>query len=176
MTLARRHVLALAGGGLIGPAAVRPSFAVGTRAIEMRGTARGERVWFTPIGLAVAPGTTVRFSNRDPANSHTATAYHPGLFGRPRRIPDRAVPWDSGFLLPGESFDVTLHRPGVYDFYCIPHEQAGMVGRIVVGRPADQGWQQVGDSVAGLPEAALNAFPDVGDILAAGHIDPRHGP
>lgn len=176
MTLTRRHVLALAGGSLLGPAAARPSFAASPRTIEMRGTARGERVWFTPIGLAVAPGTTVRFSNRDPANSHTATAYHPSLFGRPRRIPDRAVPWDSGFLLPEESFDVTFHDPGVYDFYCIPHEQAGMVGRIVVGRPADQGWQNASDSVADLPEAALKAFPPVSDILAAGHIDPRQGP
>ena len=37
--------------------------------------------------------------------------------------------------MPGESFAVELTEPGVYDYYCIPHEHAGMVGRIVVGGP-----------------------------------------
>ena len=37
--------------------------------------------------------------------------------------------------MPGESFEVELTEPGVYDYFCIPHEHAGMVGRIVVGGP-----------------------------------------
>lgn len=65
--------------------------------IEMRGTARGERIWYNPIGLAVAPGTALRLVNRDPVNSHTATAYHPELFDRPALIPDGAAPWNSEF-------------------------------------------------------------------------------
>jgi len=36
-------------------------------------------------------------------------------------------------LQPGEHFDLTLSVPGVYDYFCAPHEQAGMVGRLVVG-------------------------------------------
>ena len=27
---------------------------------------------------------------------------------------------------------------GVYDYFCAPHEMAGMVGRIIVGRPGAQ--------------------------------------
>lgn len=169
----RRHVLALGGGGLAALAA--PSLlranSPGVEVIEMSGTARGEHVWFKPQGLAVAPGTTLRFVNRDPGNSHTATAYHPDLYGRPLRIPQGARPWDSGFLLPGEEFEVTLERPGVYDFYCLPHEMAGMVGRIVVGQPDAPGFEDASLEAGDLPEAALAAFPPVEEILAAGHIE-----
>ena len=33
----------------------------------------------------------------------------------------------------GESFEHTFTAEGVYHYYCIPHEGAGMVGAIVVG-------------------------------------------
>lgn len=170
----RRHILALGGGGLAtllaAPSLVRAA-SPAAEVIEMSGTARGEHVWFRPQGLAVAPGTTLRFVNLDPGNSHTATAYHPNLFGRPRRIPEKASPWDSGFLLPDEEFEATLEQPGVYDYYCLPHEMAGMVGRIVVGRPEDPGWEGPSGNPADLHEAALSAFPPVEAILAAGRID-----
>lgn len=90
------------------------------------------------------------------------------------RIPERAEPWDSGFLVnPGSHFEVTLTVPGVYDYFCAPHEAAGMVGRIVVGRPVGPGglpfdyfkgrpgtggWKLV-------PRAAQEAFPSVNDIM-----------
>ena len=137
----------------------------------MSGTSRGEHVWFRPKGLAVSAGTTLRFVNRDPGNSHTATAYHPDLFGRPRRIPGAATPWDSGFLLPDETFEVTLEELGVYDYYCQPHEMAGMVGRVVVGEPGDAGWEDEAATSSDLPAAALAAFPPVEDILASGRVD-----
>lgn len=115
----------------------------------------------------------MHFVNRDPVNSHTATAYHPELFDRPARIPDGAAPWNSDFLLPDESFEVTLEVPGVYDYYCLPHEMAGMVGRIVVGRPSDLGWHGVAQDTDDLPEAALRAFPTVEAILDQSRIDPE---
>lgn len=121
----------------------------------------GSDVWFDPIGLWVAPGASVTWINgTDQANTHTTTAYHPANNHRPLRIPDGAEPWDSGYVLPGEQFTVTLKAEGVYDYFCQPHELAGMVGRIVVGRPAP------GDP-EGLPVApeAQRAFPSVEDIL-----------
>ncbi len=169
----RRHMLALGGGGLAtlaAPSLLRAA-SPAVEVIEMSGTARGEHVWFRPQGLAVAPGTTLRFVNLDPGNSHTATAYHPDLFERPLRIPEGAAPWDSGFLMPDETFEVALEQPGVYDYYCLPHEMAGMVGRIVVGRPGDPGWEEASEEGGDLPEAALAAFPSVEEILAAGRID-----
>lgn len=80
------------------------------------------------------------------------------------------MPWDSGFLLPEESFEVRLDHPGVYDYYCIPHEHAGMVGRIVVGRPGDDGWQGASATSDDLPDVALSGFPDVDAILNAGRV------
>ncbi len=133
--------------------------------IAMEGTSGGARVWFRPMGLLIQPGQTVRWTNKDAGNSHTATAYHPSLYGKTQRIPDGATPWDSGFLLPGESFSVTLTTPGVYDYYCLPHEHAGMVGRIIVGQPAAQGWQTRAGADQGLPEIALKAFPPVALIM-----------
>jgi plastocyanin len=147
--------------------------------IEMRSDTLGSRVWFDPLGLHVEPGTTMRWIVRE--NVHTTTAYHPQNDHHSLRIPERATPWDSGFLVrPGAHFDVTLVEPGVYDYYCAPHEAAGMVGRIVVGRPlgpggepfdywvgklGTRGWQHV-------PDAARSAFPTVERILVERRVRP----
>lgn len=170
MRPSRRVVLALWGGviaTLLSPARLR---AGPVETVAMHGTARGERVWFAPRGLAVAPGMTIRFVNRDPGNSHTATAYHPSVLDRVRRIPMAAAPWDSGFLLPGESFEVTLTAPGVYDFYCQPHEPMGMAGRIVVGGPETPGWEGPVADTADVTQELLAALPAVEAILAEGRI------
>ena len=102
------------------------------------------------------------------ANVHTSTAYHPANDGHSLRIPTAAEPWDSGYLVePGDQFEIILTVPGVYDYFCTPHEMAGMVGRIIVGEPsgpgalpfdyfqgdpAAQGWSAV-------PPPAQAAFP-----------------
>jgi plastocyanin len=167
--IADRRSVIVAGGlllagrfaGLAGEAA-----AAGSAEIVMRGNADGSRVWFDPIGLHVEPGSTVRWINRDRGNSHTATAYHPRVMNRPQRIPAGAEPWDSDYLLPDEAFSVTLTLPGVYDFYCVPHEHAGMVGRVVVANPAEPGWPDGADmGREPLPEIAANAFPTVEEVL-----------
>tara|TARA_R110002051_G_scaffold48299_4_gene95144 strand:+ start:10184 stop:10705 length:522 start_codon:yes stop_codon:yes gene_type:complete len=170
MTPTRRTVLVFGGGAIATLATASQALARQVEVIEMRGTPRGEHIWFAPRGLAIAAGTTVRFVNHDPGNSHTATAYHPDVFGRERRIPAAATPWDSGFLLPDEQFEVTLTVPGVYDFYCIPHEMAAMVGRIVVGRPGDRGWEGPSSDTADVTPEVLAALPTVASILARGRV------
>src|SRR5690242_1394740 len=134
--LTRRHVLRT-GGGLLLAASVAPRSLVASEVIEisMRGNADGSKVWFDPIGVLLQPGQTIRWTNRNPGNAHTATAYHPKNAEHPRRIPEGAEPWNSDYLLPNESFSVTLTTEGVYDYFCIPHEHAGMVGRIIVAHP-----------------------------------------
>ena len=150
--------------------------------IEMRSDIAGSHVWFDPIGLYIDPGTTVRWIVRQ--NVHTATAYHPRNDHHSLRIPERAVPWDSGFLVhPSDHFDVTLTAPGVYDYFCAPHEAAGMVGRIVVGksvrlgaqpfdywvgRPGTDGWRHV-------PDAARKNFLSVARIIAERRVHPSIG-
>jgi len=147
--------------------------------IEMRSDALGSRVWFDPIGLYVEPGATVRWIVRE--NVHTATAYHPRNDNHPLRIPERAEPWDSGFLVhPGDHFEVTLTVPGVYDYYCMPHEAVGMVGRIVVGQPLGPGAEPfdhwVGrpgtDSWHHVPDAARQTFPSIAQIIGDRRVRP----
>lgn len=170
----RRHVLGMGGGALA--AALLPglpAWAHGAVTIAMKGTPRGENAWFEPNGIAVPVGTWIHFVNDDAGNSHTATTYHPDLYGRARRIPEAAEPWDSGFLLPGESFDIVLSAPGVYDYYCIPHEMHGMVGRIVVGTPEDADWEGASAAADDLPPAALAHLAAVDAIIAAGAITSR---
>ncbi len=131
--------------------------------IDMIGRADGSKVWFDPVGVLIAPGQTVRWSNRDKGNSHTATAYAPENDDHPRRIPDGAAPFDSDYLLPGDSFEMTFDVPGIYDYFCIPHEMAGMVGRIIVAGPGQTAFDGYPD--ADLPEDVLQGFPAVSDIV-----------
>lgn len=170
MTLTRRRVLE-AGGGILAALLARPA-AAGSAPIEivMQGKADGSHVWFDPIGLHIELGQTVRWTNRDRGNSHTVTSYHPEIFERPRRIPVNAKAWDSDYLLPDETFSLRFDEEGVYDYYCAPHEHAGMVGRIVVGNPQAVAAAEAAAGLTPLPEAALNGFPSVEEIVAKGVV------
>ena len=154
--------------GIAGAPLVR---AGGVVEIRLRSDTLGTKVRFDPIGVLIEPGQTVRWVNE--SNVHTSTAYHPDNDGHALRIPEAAEPWDSGYLVePGDSFEVTLTAPGVYDYYCAPHEMAGMVGRIIVGEPSGPGalpfdyfegdptkdWRPV-------PPAAQAAFPTIARIM-----------
>jgi plastocyanin len=170
MILTRRRVLE-AGGGILAALLARPAAGESAPiAIDMQGNADGSHVWFDPVGLHAKPGQTVQWVNRDRGNSHTVTSYHPEIFERPRRIPAKAKAWDSGYLLPGETFSLRFDEEGIYDYYCVPHEHAGMVGRIVVGNPSgiEDAAQAAGLTL--LPAAALNGFPSVEEIVAKGTV------
>lgn len=166
----RRRLLLSAGGGLLLSAvAARRGLAADEIEIALSGTPTGSHVWFRPRGVLIRPGQAVRWVNRDAGNVHTATAYHPDN-GKPLRIPEGAKPWDSGYLMPNDAFVMVFDVPGVYDYYCIPHEQAGMVGRIVVGR-VDASLRPYAGTDALLPQAAVAAFPGVGEILKSTRVD-----
>jgi plastocyanin len=165
--LSRRALLTAGGlmlaGRALWPAA--PARSAGVTEIRMASGARGAHVTFDPIGLLVERGTTIRWVLD--SGVHTATAYHPAN-DRPLRIPGGAEPWDSGYLLePGVSFEVTLDVEGLYDFFCVPHEAAGMVGRIIVGRPAGPALETKGED---LPAPARAALPAVEQIIASGVV------
>ena len=170
--MTRRRVLA-AGASTLAASAIVPVRASRTIEIRMKSDRLGAKVWFDPIGLFVEPGATVRWVVD--ANVHTTTAYHPDNDGHPLRIPEAAQPWDSGFLVnPGDDFSVMLTVEGVYDYFCTPHEQAGMVGRIIVGRASGPGSRPFdyfeGQAYASgwrhVPPAARDAFPPVERILS----------
>lgn len=172
MILTRRRVME-GGGSLLAAclAGVTSGLADDVVDVVMQGASGGAHVWFDPVGLHVKPGQTVRWTNRDQGNSHTVTAYHPKINERPRRIPANVQPWDSGYLLPGDSFSMKFMKQGVYDYYCVPHEHAGMVGRVVVGKPsATEPAISADPALTPLPEAALKAFPPVEQIMAQGIV------
>ena len=162
--------------GQVDPVPMRRRGAGRPVTIRMRSDGGGAHVWFDPIGVHVPPGATVRWVLE--ANVHSATAYHPANGGYASRIPPRAEPWDSGLLTtPGQAFAVRLDEPGVYDYFCIPHELAGMAGRIVVA-PAEA---RLADLASHPPvtgelrppsAAALAALPEVAKILALGRVSP----
>jgi plastocyanin len=121
MTLARRHLLRFASALTFVRAA--PSLAEEPVTVRMRSDADGGHVGFDPVGLLIQPGRAVRFLCE--ANYHTTSAYHPANAAHSLRIPRTAQPWSSDGLQPGDVFEVTLSTPGVYDYFCVPHEEAG---------------------------------------------------
>lgn len=98
--------------------------------------------YFEPAGLFIKPGDTVRFLA--PTPHHTVTAYHP-LQGKVQRVPDGVEPFSSPMVPVGGAWEYTFTIPGVYDVFCGPHEQYGMVMRIVVGEATGPGTTPVED-------------------------------
>ena len=79
---------------------------------------------------------------------------------------------------------MTLTVEGVYDYFCIPHERAGMVGRIVVGEATGPGAEPL-DYFKGMPQAAnwlavpipaQKTFPSVKSILSEKVVHPAVSP
>jgi len=168
----RRRDFLGTGGILAASLPLAPGLAFGNPAVEiaMRGNADGSKVWFDPYGIRIRPGETLRWVNGDKGNSHTVTAYTAENDDHPRRIPEGAASFDSDYLLPGESFEVTFDVPGIYDYFCIPHEMAGMVGRVLV-LPEGGDAAAFSDYPAGdLDPMILEGFPTVADIAARGPL------
>lgn len=156
--------------------AASPAFA---RVVEIRmvQTPAGE-AYFDPAGIHIAPGDTVRWVQM--SGFHSTTAYAPQNGNHELRIPAGAKPWDSDILLAdhpkkGSTFEHVFTVPGVYDYFCKPHEMAGMVGRIIVGDPGDgPGTQPFGYAPDRhwnpVPEAAQKDFPPAAEIMRQGVV------
>lgn len=126
-------------------------------------------VWdffFDPPGLLIQPKETVEWVFREiTVDGHTVTAYHPQNFRHELRIPETAQPFDSGIRdTVGDTFSLALDVLGVYDYFCLPHEFFGMVGRLIVKEPVGPGTQPVS---MGLPEAAQKVMPSLEEIMGS---------
>ena len=129
-------------------AAVTPAADEAT--VRMTTTSAGEH--FEPHVTWVNPGGTVTFVNE--SGAHSATAYHPD-YDRPLLMPEGAQPFDSGLLSEsGAEFKHTFEPPGVYHFYCEPHEAMGMLGSVIVGEPDPHDQPALGEIPDSLPETA----------------------
>lgn len=79
-------------------------------------------VSFSPSTLTISPGTKVRWVVED--GSHTITPEDGGQAG---------VWTDPGIVSTGATFEHTFNTPSeVYDYFCSPHQSAGMTGTITV--------------------------------------------
>lgn len=96
--------------------------------VAVKGTDLDAR--FDPMVVQLKPGDVIQFVVQE--GLHTVTAYHPDN-RRPLRMPKSAEAYDSGLLQPGETWFLKIDVPGVYDYFCLPHERMGHAGRIMAG-------------------------------------------
>ncbi len=120
--------------------------------------------FFDPPGLFIQPGDDVLWvlSENVMKDGHSATAYHP-KYDKTLRIPEQAAPWNSGlFKQIGAMFEQSFSIHGVYDYFCIPHEDSGMVGRIIVAEAIGPGTQPTS---VGISPAGQAQIPTIDDVL-----------
>ncbi len=87
---------------------------------------------FQPARVTVKRGTRVTWKNVGSV-AHTITSIRANATNKAyARVPAGAMAWDSGFVGGGRSYSRVLRTPGVYRYFCIPHEGAKMIGTIVV--------------------------------------------
>lgn len=132
----RRTVLRTIGAGVVATSAVaggasaqESETATGTsdgstHEVKMVSTSDGD-YYFDPIGLHVQPGDTIRWTIE--AGSHNVVSYDD-------RIPEGAETFETEIISEG-SHELSFDVEGTYDYYCMPHQTLGMVGRFVVGEP-----------------------------------------
>lgn len=82
--------------------------------------------YFDPIGLHVQPGDTIQWTIE--SGSHNTVSYD-------ERIPESAETWNTEIISDG-SHELVAETEGTYDYYCMPHQTLGMIGRFVVGEPS----------------------------------------
>jgi plastocyanin len=118
---------------------------------------------FLPVDVTVKAGDSIAFPVNDPHEIHTVTFYDPAgqvppfLDPRPQpsgppkliiphampqggnRVEDPKTLYNSGIVVPGQSYTFTFPKPGVYTYVCVIHAPQGMFGKITVeaaGTPA----------------------------------------
>jgi len=120
---------ALAGCGMVGGS--------GDADVEMVKNA------YVPETFEATVGEPVVWVNNG-SRGHTVTAYEDGLpegtaywasGGFESEAAAREGFWEAGgegTVRSGETWSYTFETPGTYTYFCVPHEGAGMVGRVVV--------------------------------------------
>jgi len=87
---------------------------------------------FVPEKCTIRTGDTVLWKAVG-TYTHTVTADpDQAIDAEHVRLPEGASTFDSGRLRPGETFSHTFKVPGLYRYFCIPHELAGMIGEVEV--------------------------------------------
>ncbi len=88
---------------------------------------------FEPKSVSIKVGEAVLWRNTTPLVWHTVTV-DSKLAEDPKDValPDGAVPFDSGKVASGTTYEHVFSVPGTYRYFCQPHESHGMVGQVIV--------------------------------------------
>lgn len=94
---------------------------------------------FEPATVTVSSGNTVQWDNTSEIE-HTVTAYAKRIpaaaayFASGGAASERAArqQLEQGLIEPGNQFKHTFSTSGTYEYFCIPHEGAGMTGTVQV--------------------------------------------
>ena len=86
---------------------------------------------FDPQEITVSVGDRVQWRNVGTI-AHTVTTDPSKVADADGvSVPSGTKPWDSGLLGADETFTRTFSKPGTYQYVCIPHEGALMVGTVI---------------------------------------------
>jgi len=87
---------------------------------------------FQPASLTVPRGATVLWKNAG-QTTHTVTSDPAKAINKADvALPGGAQAWDSGTLAGDQSFSHAFDVPGIYKYFCVPHESIGMVAAVTV--------------------------------------------
>ncbi len=117
--------LALSGCGLTGPAH-GPRSSKAAAAVTMGFES------YSPTTLTIRAGDTIEWQNTSPI-THTVTDNAKlAKKATDSSLPPGASPFNSGDISAGQVYFHTFTTPGTYHYFCIHHEQDGMLGTVVV--------------------------------------------
>ncbi len=105
-----------------------PGIAAGPAAtVEMT-----DQMKFVPSQVTIQSGESVQWKNGS-HYVHTVTA-DPAWATRPQnfQLPEGVKAFDSGDIRPGKTYQHKFTVPGIYRYFCIPHQSSGMVGEVTV--------------------------------------------
>jgi len=87
---------------------------------------------FMPAQVTIKVGQTVEWRNTS-VLVHTVTADPKLAVSKDHvQLPTGAKSFDSGNIQPDSTFSYTFTTPGLYRYFCIPHEATSMVGEVMV--------------------------------------------
>lgn len=146
----------------------------GQGAVTVEVGAGGQGLSFAPTGLWIDPETTVTFEWTGNGGGHNIV---------PDEIPEESDWGGSSEVVSEEGFthEHTFTAEGVYNYYCMPHRQLGMLGAIGVGDDiptvevgggGGSSGPVIGDGVKTLVVATMAAF---GTTLSLAYLFLRYG-
>lgn len=159
--LTRRRLLQTAAGAGVAAGASGSAGAQqgATHTVDMT-----DQLVFDPDDLTIAPGDTIVWENVG-SIGHSVTAYEEdipsdaeyfasGGFDEESaaRSAYSAGDTDSGDVPGGESFQHTFEIEGSYDYFCVPHESAGMIASVDV--TSNGGTEDSGQPIPQVPDVA----------------------